>query len=170
VPGLPRSRPVNPIKSFNSSGEMFNHFVPIFKGKSWRPFLAKFKWDPKVADFMETISASRCEKRRQTYLIPGELKRATDSIRFGNLKTGRGFRGPRRDFCLIGGCYVNQHLTVFYRRFELLNGHFDWCIFKEVEEWLGPIRTVTIIAVQADVYALQSNRPVYDQLKEFYNA
>lgn len=161
----------SPIQSYRSLDEMFLERVPEYRGYGWRPFLVKFKWDPSLADFMETVSAKRCAKRRDSYLIPGELKRATQSIRFGMAKTGRGYREKRGDFCLIGGAWEEGKLTLFYRRVELIGGlHFDLAVIKEVEEWMGPIKTVTVMAVGAKVFALArgSNEKLYARLMEFY--
>lgn len=161
----------NPIQSYRSIDEMFLERVPEYRGYGWRPFLIKFRWDRSVADFMETVSAKRCAKRIQSYLIPGELKRARQSIRFGMAKTGRGYREQRGDFCLIGGAWEEGKLTLFYRRVELIGGlHFDLAVIKEVEEWMGPIKTVTVMAVEAKVFALArgSNEKLYARLMEFY--
>lgn len=165
---------------YDSLGGMFLDLIPIYKGKSWRPFIARFPWDASIVDFMEELSPRRCQTRKDSYLIPGELDRAAlmneasssgASIRFGHSKTGRGFVGGRKDFCLIGGAYRGKGLTLFYRRLELLGGLFtDTVVINEIEKAIGPIKTVTIMAVQADVFAREggSNAKLYAQLKRLY--
>jgi hypothetical protein len=159
------------VKQYDSIDDMFRDMVPRYKSKSWRMLTVKFKWDRTVAAHMEKISSTRCAKRRNTYLIPGELQRATESIRFGHEKTGHGYHGKRGDFCLIGGRSKNGHLTVFYRRLEMIGGlHYDLAIFREVEKVMGTIRSVTIIALEACVFARRGNsgEKLFAQLNEFY--
>lgn len=159
------------IEKYRSIDALFWDKLSTFKGKSWRPFIVRFPWDRSLAVFVERYSPGRCQKRRDTYLIPGELERADGSIRFGNEKVGNGYKGKRKDFCLIGGVLQKQQLTLFYRRLELIGGlHFDMVIIREIEKAMGPIRSVTIMAVQADIFAPKgnSNERLHAELAEFY--
>lgn len=163
---------INPkIVKYPSLGEMFTTLVPKYTNYGWTPFLVRWRWDRDDADFMETVSANRCERRRQSYLIPGELGRATRSIRFGHKKTGAGFDGERKDFCLIGGSLKDGNLSLFYRRLELIGGlHYDLAVMAAVEDSMGPLRTITIMAVKADTFTRKgnSNERLYGQLMERY--
>lgn len=170
------------MRDYNSLGDMLHDLVPTYDYYPWprAHFLFRFKWDPRVVRFMEKVSANRCEKRRQSYLIPGELDRAAvlnettsggASIRFGNIKTGRGFEAERRDFCLIAGAYRGKTLTLMYRRLDLLGGFFyDLALIREVEKAIGPIKHVVVHAVRADAYTRRggSNEKLYYQLREYF--
>lgn len=98
------------MNTYGSFAEFFFDSNPTYKGRHWHPLLVKFDWDPDVVDFVEELSPRRCASRRETYIIPGELERSTQfqtkrgsSLRFGNIKTGKGYKGKRLDFCLVGG-------------------------------------------------------------------
>lgn len=156
---------------FNSLGEMITTLVPTYKSRSWRPFVATFGWDVDDYDRVHEISARRCEKRVDSYMIPGELQRSTESIRFGREKLGHGFHKKRGDFCLVGGALKGTHLTVFYRRVELLGGlHYDLAVFNEVYRHKGPLRKITIMAAEACVFCVKgnSNEKLYSKLMRTY--
>lgn len=163
---------INPrMVKYRSLGEMFTHLVPEYTNYGWTPFLVRWRWDRADADFMEEVSATRCERRRQSYLIPGELDRATRSIRFGHLKTGAGYDGERKDFCLIAGALKDGNLSLFYRRLELIGGlHYDLALMAAVEDALGPLKTVSIFAVKADTFTRKgnSNEKLFQRLTRRY--
>jgi hypothetical protein len=167
---------INPkIRKWPSLGEMFLELVPRYHNCGWTPFLVRWRWDRADYDFVHSISASRCEKRRQSYLIPGELDRATRSIRFGWEKKGGGFDvvNGRADFCLIAGSLKDGNLTLFYRRLELIGGlHYDLALIAAVEDAMGPLKTITIMAVKADAFTRKggSNEKLYKQLVRRYRA
>jgi hypothetical protein len=158
------------IMQFKNIDSMFWRVINPCRG-SWRPFVATFKWDPSVADFMETVSANRSQRRLDTYLIPGELARSRGSIRFGHRKEGKGYHNRRGDFCLVGGSFEKGNLVVFYRSLELIGGlHYDLVVFREIERQLGIIRNVTLLASIARIYALKgnSNEKLLQHLRSFY--
>lgn len=151
--------------------DSWRELVPDYHSRSHRNLTFRFKWDRSDADKMANISATRCQKRIDTYVIPGELKRSRGSIRFGHQKSGHGFHKERGDFCLVGGVFDKGHLTVLYRRVELIGGfHYDLAIFAEVEKALGRIKHVTIHAPHAFVFALKgnSNEKLYKKLQLYY--
>ena len=154
-------------------GDLFLEMVPRFKSHSWNKLVMSFRWDPRIVDFMESVSKKRCLKRIESYVIPGELDRSRGAIRFGHQKSGHGYHKQRGDFCLIGGSFRKGHLTVFYRTVELIGGlHFDLAIYREVERHLGKIKDVTIMADRACVFGLKENsgEKLYYQLRKFYEA
>ncbi len=159
---------------YSSLSELFLKHVKTYKSRSWRPFFVQFPWDSSIISHMESISRRRCEKRKHSYLIPGELQRAKQSIRFGHEKTGRGYKGERGDFCLLAGVYHKGTLTLFYRTVELIGGlHFDLCLIGEVEKHLGKVRTVRIAACSASVFALRgvtskSKERLFAQMTEYH--
>lgn len=158
-------------EKLRSLGEEWRKLVPRYKSRSFRDFKLRFKWDKDDADFIRAVSETRCEKRIDTYIIPGELARSRGSIRFGRSKSGHGFHAKRGDFCLVGGVFDAGHLTVLYRRVELIGGlHFDLALFREVEKQCGPIKDVTIHAPHAFVFALKgnSNEKLYKKLIKYY--
>jgi hypothetical protein len=170
------------IPKYRSLGEMFLQLVPRYHNCGWTPFVTRWRWDRADYDFVHSLSAARCEKRRQSYLIPGELERAVtmtgsagQSIRFGWKKEGGGFDvvNGRADFCLIAGALKNGNLTLFYRRLELIGGlHYDLALMASVEDMLGPLRTITIHAIKADAFTRKggSNETLYKQLRKRYLA
>ena len=134
--------------------------VPAYRSRSYQPLHISFPWDPEYAAWAERLSPSRVAKRRRSYEIPGELDRSTGSIRFGVEKTGAGVAGRRADFCLIGAAFHRERhdLTVFYRRLELQGGlHFDLPMFQTIHDDFRTIRTLTIYALVADVFAPKGN-------------
>lgn len=154
-------------------GFQWRDLVPRYKSKSFRDFKLRFKWDLQDEKNVRSISDTRCIKRLSTYIIPGELARSRGSIRFGHRKSGHGFHSERGDFCLVGGSFDKGHLSVFYRRVELIGGlHYDLAIFAEVERTLGRIKDVTIYAPHAFVFALKgnSNEKLYKRLNTYYEA
>lgn len=154
-----------------SLGEEWRELVPRYKSKSFRDFRLRFRWDKDDAKNIFSISETRCRKRLGTYIIPGELERSRGSIRFGNKKSGQGFHKDRGDFCLVGGVFDKGHLTVLYRRVELIGGlHFDLALFQQVEDVCGRIKDVTIHAPHAFVFALKgnSNEKLYKKLNQYY--
>lgn len=154
-----------------SLGEEWRDLVPRYKSRSFRDFRLRFKWNKNDASFVRRTSSTRCDRRLETYIIPGELERSRGSIRFGNKKSGHGFHKERGDFCLVGGVYDKGHLTVLYRRVELIGGlHFDLALFAEVERICGRIKDVTIYAPHAFVFALKgnSNEKLYKRLTQYY--
>ena len=152
--------------------EMFTTLVPEYRGRCWTPFWVRFQWDPEIARFMKSISKKRYQKRMDTYIIPGELERSTSSMRFGNSKTGFGYVGKRGDFCMIGASLEKNHLTVFYRRLEMIGGlHYDTAIFNEIDKRAPvDIKYITIFAAQSTVFARRknSNEKLYQQLMDYY--
>ena len=146
------------VPTYASLGDMFKECVPTFKSRSWKPFVARWNYSADDYEFVHSVSATRCDKRIQSYIIPGELERAKESIRFGVKKEGNGYGKERGDFCLVGASLVNGHLTAFYRKVELIGGlHYDLALFNEVEQAMGRIKTVTIMAAGAFVFALKGN-------------
>lgn len=159
------------VKTYDDVGDMFLDHVPDYKGRGWRPFHVRFGWDARVARHMEKLSAKRAASRRASYTIPGELERAKEAIRFGVKKEGHGYKGDRGDFCLVGAVKQKKQLTLFYRRLELIGGlHYDLVLVNDIEKAMGEIRTVTIYAVEAKVFALRgnSNEKLYQKLRAYY--
>lgn len=156
----------------DSLGAIWKTLVPKYKSKSYRNLHFTFNWNTDDAKFIESVSAKRCEKRRQTYLIPGELQRSRGAIRFGHKKEGHGYHEKRGDFCLVGAVYDHGHVSVLYRRVELIGGlHFDLAVFSEIENICGKIKDVTIYAPHAFVFALKgnSNEKLYTKLVKYYD-
>jgi hypothetical protein len=152
--------------------QVFAELVPRYKSVSWRNFTFSFAWDSGIVDFMYEVSERRCQRRIDSYIIPGELSRSKGSIRFGNKKEGHGYHKERGDFCLVAGSYAKKKLHVFYRRVELIGGlHLDLAVFNEVEKAMGSISTVTVMAAEACAFCLKgnSNEKLYKQLTTFYN-
>ncbi len=169
-------------RDYSGLGELLADLVPTYDYHPWprAHFIFRFVWEPEIVEFMETVSARRCETRRKSYLIPGELDRAAAlnestsggaSIRFGHLKTGHGFEKERRDFCLVGGAYRGKTLTLMYRRLDILGGLFyDIALIREVEKAVGPIKHVVIHAMRADAYTRKggSNEKLYARLRKYF--
>lgn len=153
-------------------GELFTRLVPDYKGRGWRNFVETFRWDADIADYMESVSARRAESRLRAYIIKGELESGRTGLRFGHEKVGHGYRGDRKDFCLLAASYYKGNLHVFYRRVELIGGlHYDTILFREIERVTGwDIRRITIMAAEAKVFALSgnSNEKLYKKLKAHY--
>lgn len=159
---------------FDYSGlpELFSDLVPDYKGRSYRNMVARFKWDERHADFIATVSERRVASRMAAYIIPGELSPGRQSLRFGNVKTGSGYKGERKDFCLVGASLRGTALHVFYRRLELIGGlHFDLALFQAISRKVAPFKTVTIMTAQADVFAARgnSNEKLFQTLKAHYD-
>lgn len=161
-------------KVFDTLAHLWLHYVPEYKSKSYRPFIASFKWDLRQAKQICALRPSRGEKRIAAYVIPGELERnhrASRAIRFGHKKAGHNgiHTQERADFCLVGGAFDKGHLTVFYRSLELVGGlPFDVAIYAHVEEALGQIKRVTIMSPQAHVLALRrDNNDTYERVSEY---
>jgi hypothetical protein len=151
--------------------EAFRYYVPSYKSAQHRQLVFGFDWDRSIANFMWTISERRCMSRINNYVIPGEFARSRGAIRFGNKKEGHGYHGERGDFCMVGAALEAKRLTVFYRRLELIGGlHYDLAVFREIEDHVGPFKTVTIMAAGAMVFALKgnSNEKLYQRLTKFY--
>ncbi len=156
-----------------SLAEQWLNLVPQYKGRSWRPFRLDFDWDQDAVDFMKDYNPGRCQRRLNMYIIPGEIERARCSIRFGHHKPGHNSRGEIRDFCLLAGVIEKKHLTVFYRRVELINGfHYDLVLYDRVRELKGSIKSVTVIAIEAYVYAVEGNsaKKLFPLLTKSYRA
>lgn len=168
--------PGNPsIATFDSLPEMWLHYVPEYRSKSYRPFIVSFKWDAAIARGIRGLSDTRCDKRIAAYIIPGELertKRDSRAIRFGLKKGGHNgiHTKERADFCLVGGAYDKGTLTVFYRSLELVGGlPFDTAIYRHVEKKVGPLKRVVVMAVSAHVLALKrDNNDTYERVSEFF--
>jgi len=64
------------IEHFDSMRSLFLQYVPEFKCRNYKPFIASFNWDKSVVLQMNSISSRRVEKRLSSYLIPGELSRS----------------------------------------------------------------------------------------------
>lgn len=160
------------IPTFETYGALFKYFVPSYKSKSYRPFIARLVWDPRMDEAVRSVSDQRCEKRLKAYVIPGEFDRQVSgehrAIRFGFKKGGHNgiHKKERADFCLVGGSYHRHHLTVFYRSIELIGGlTFDLAIYAEVERQFGKIKTITIMSPSAHVLALRrKNNPTYERV------
>ena len=159
-------------KLYKNPKDLFQSLSPTFRSVSFTPFIVQIGWDNSVVDFMWEYSQTRCEKRLKSYIIPGEFKRSKGSLRFGVRKEGHGYAKERGDFCLVGGYYKKPNLTLFYRSLELVAGlHFDYTIIDEIEQAMGPIKKVQIMAVHAFVFGLKGNsgERLHRELKEFYN-
>lgn len=160
--------------------QLFADTCVPYRSRSFRPFIRSFRWQRHIADHVRAnISQRRCNNRLANYIIPGEFERHTalrssgSSLRFGHSKSGHGYHAERGDFCLIGGVVKRHNLTVFYRSLELLGGlYFDLAIYAAVEDHFGPLKTVTIMATTANVFALKgnSNEKLHKQLTEFYKS
>jgi hypothetical protein len=151
--------------------DIFFTYTPTYKSRSWRPLTFTFLWQPEISDYIRQISPLRCQRRLDSYIIPGEFERSQQSIRFGHQKTGRGFHAKRGDFCLVGGVYDNKTLTLLYRNLEMIGGLYpDLILFNEVEKHKGPIKLITIHAVRAFVFArkLNSGEKLHARLLQFY--
>lgn len=158
---------------YSNIAELFLDLVPEYKSRGYKNLVARFGWSDQVANRMDNISQKRGEKRLASYWIPGEVRQGRSSFRFGVAKEGHGYQGKRGDFCLVAASLQNKHLHVFYRRVELIGGlHYDTVIFREIERKMGPIKTVTIMAAEAFVFALKgnSNEKLYKLLKEYHEA
>lgn len=169
-------------ETFKGLAAFYNALVPDYIGRTYRPLVCKIKpWDsPAFAQPIAEMSLTRANKRIAGYVDMAEVERVraklltkdNASIRFGVQKTGHGYLGERGDFCLIGGAIRDGHLTVFYRRLELIGGWaFDVVLIDKLysllcqDDWDNAPRplgfkgdtwkSVQIMAVQADVYALR---------------
>jgi hypothetical protein len=166
----------------------FNTFCPVYIGMTYRPLVVKITWDgPEYVERIRAMSPTAAAKRCTAYLHPDEVERVrrklqtkdNASIRFGFSKEGKGYKGERGDFCLIGGAIRDGHLTVFYRRLELVNGWaYDVVMLEDLHAMLSPAlgfgttwKTVQIMAVQADIFAMQrtSAEVQYEQLRSIYH-
>lgn len=170
------------LQAYRSQGELFNSVTPIYKSCKFSPFLVSFGWDSEQAQAVFSINPKRAVKRAQSYIIPEELERVkaklaegkdTISIRFGYKKEGRGIKGTRGDFCLIGGVLTRRKkLTLFYRSIELIGGlHYDTTLIKSLEESLGiDLRVIEIYAVEAHAFCLKrnSNEKLHQRLSILY--
>lgn len=159
------------LDKYASLRDMIATLVPDYKGRGWRPFCVTFPWDKQDANYIWTISKARCQKRIDSYVDFNELDRSRESIRFGVRKEGHGYRGARGDFCLVAGHLDKGNLSLFYRRLELLGGlHFDLAVIDAVEEAKGPLKRISIFAVEAKVFALRgnSNEKLYSKLRKHY--
>jgi len=154
--------------------------VPSYASKSYGGLILKMTWEPRYAEAILQISQKRAINRINNYVSPSELARAKkkydskgqSSIRFGVEKAGAGYHGERGDFCLVGGVIRGRDLTVFYRSLELIGGFaYDLCLFRELEDLLDiPWKTVTVMATQANVFALRgnSNEKLYPKLRKIF--
>lgn len=163
------------IEKFASLTDLWLHYVPEYRSKSYRPFIASFLWDPSIAAGIRRLSDTRCDKRIAAYIIPGELERSSResrAIRFGHYKSGHNgiHTKERADFCLIGGAYDKGTLTVFYRSLELVGGlPFDTAIYRYVEKKLGRVKKVVIMSASAHVLALKrNNNDTYERVNDFF--
>lgn len=160
------------IPHYKSLTEVYETYIGEYKSKSYKPFVVSFKWDRSIADFMRNeVSATRCQKRIDSYIIPGEFDRTDGSLRFGVEKKGHGYQGKRGDFCIVGGYYQKPNFTAFYRSVELISGlHFDTVLFDLVEKELGPIKKITVMAVSAFIFARRGNsgEKVFAKLQDYY--
>lgn len=149
----------------------FNTFVPTYSSGSYRPLVATIdRWSDRFSPQIRHINAERAAKRIASYVDPLELKRVRTkldskgaaSIRFGVKKEGLGYHGERGDFCLVGGFIDGRKLTLFYRSLELIGGlAYDIVLIDALAKRLklpaGSWRSVTIHAVNANVFALKRN-------------
>lgn len=159
------------LDKYDSLGHMIQTLIPEYKGSGWRPFCVTFPWNERDANFIWAVSKKRCERRIESYVDPAEIDRGAETFRFGVGKPGHGYRGKRGDFCLLAGHLINSHLTVFYRRLELLGGlHFDLAIFDLLGAHRGGLKRISIMAVEAKVFALRgnSNEKLYMRLRQHY--
>jgi hypothetical protein len=175
---------VGSSEDFAGLSAFFNALVPDYIGRTYRPLVARIKpWDAgKYAMHLRAISESRSLKRMEGYIDPDEVFRVKEkltrkdnaSIRFGVKKSGHGYLGERGDFCLIGGAIRDSVLTVFYRRLELIGGWtFDVVLIEELSRLLDlRWKSVQVMAVQADVYALRDGsgekERLFQRVQEIY--
>jgi len=177
-----------PGESVYGLADFFNTFCPEFVGMTYRPLVVKIRdWDgAEFAPRIHDLNAEQAAKRWAAYVGTEEVARVADklrgkdnaSFRFGVKKEGYGYRGERGDFCLIGGAIRQGHLTVFYRRLELINGwSWDAWMLERLHAELkaaGALamgstwKTVQIMAVQADIFAREGATGQYERLKELY--
>ena len=168
--------------------EFFNTFCPEFVGMTYRPLVVRIRdWDGATyAPRIRELNPDQADKRWAAYVSADEVARVAEkltvkdnaSFRFGVKKDGYGYRGERGDFCLIGGAIRKQHLTVFYRRLELINGwSWDAWLLERLHTELkiaGALamgttwRSVSIMAVQADIYGRDGAAAQYERLKDLY--
>lgn len=154
--------------------DMWLEYVPEYKSRAYTPFHATFKWDSLLANLPYKISTNRCRKRLDSYMIPGELERARNSIRFGHEKVGRGYQTQRGDFCLLAGSLKGTHMTFHYRALELIGGiHFDIPVWYQAIESMGPVKKVSIFAAHAFVFGVKGNKSftkekLYAQVDEYH--
>lgn len=162
-----RGKPQPIVREYKSLREMTWDLAPTYKAFHCRPFLVTIGWEPYIADFMWEHNESRCQKRCNTYLIPGEIERSRGSIRFGHKKGLKGgYKGLRGDFCLTGGVYDDkaQHLTVLYRSLEIMEGlHYDLVLFDQVYNRF-PFKKLTIFAAVARLFAVSGGNSTNDKL------
>lgn len=161
---------------YTSLDDLFLRLVPSYRSRSWLNWFVTFPWDDSVADHVAQINPKRYQKRIREYLIPGEYARSKGALRFGVLKSGRGLQGQRSDFCLVGGHFEKGHVTLFYRRVEIVGGlHFDLALIRELEKQRGPIRRVTIFASRAFMFGVRgraslSKEKLHRSLLRFYRS
>lgn len=171
---------------FAGLAAFFNTLVPDYVGRTYRPLVARIKpWDADVfGNQLAALSTTRAVKRIDGYLDLQEIERVKHklttkdnaSIRFGVAKTGHGYLGERGDFCLIGGAIRDCALTVFYRRLELIGGWtFDVVLLERLSQLLEmKFKSVQVMAVQADVYALRDGsgekERLFQRVQEIYRA
>lgn len=173
VPGMQGCEQVSPEK-YESLSDMWLSLVPEYRSKAYVPLHVSFPWRRADMDMVWDVSPKRCQKRLASYVIPGELERSRGSIRFGQIKTGRGYQGTRGDFCLVAGCYGKGQLTVFYRALELIGGlHFDLPLYGAVEDVMGPIKRVNVFAVRGFVFGVKgvksmTKERLYSQVREYH--
>jgi hypothetical protein len=158
----------------------WNALVPAYESKSYPMLIAKMEWNPLYAAEIELISDRRSANRFANYVDFSELRRAKKkwttkgeaSMRFGVSKTGHGYNGERGDFCLVGGVIRGRDLMLFYRSLELIGGFaYDLTLIRSWEvNFQISLRTVTIIATKANVFALKgnSNEKLFPKLQEIF--
>lgn len=164
----------------NSIASTWNYLVPAYKSRSYPGLIIRFDWDVSYSQAIERISEKRSLNRCANYLDKAELTRAANkwsrkgeaSIRFGVSKPGHGYNGERGDFCLVGGVIRGKHLTLLYRSLELIGGlAYDLCLISMLSSYTSiPLKTVTILATKANVFALKgnSNEKLFPKLQEIF--
>jgi hypothetical protein len=95
------------------------------------------------------------------------------AIRFGHLKTGRGYNENRGDYCLTSGAIRGKDLTVYYRSLEMIGGFaLDLCLINSLPKLLDVItwNTVTFVTANCFVFALKgnSNESLYPKLRRIF--
>lgn len=168
---------------FGSPKNFFFKVTPRFEFIQVPSLRMTVHWHEETAEAVEALNPKRTTKRIESYLDYAELERVLGkleagkdsvSIRFGVKKEGKGIKGERGDFCMVGGVLTKngRHLTLFYRSLELIGGfHYDWTLINELRRELSiNLKTVEFWAVEAHTMALRgnSNEKLHRRLMNIY--
>lgn len=170
------------VRSFDDLKQFFQLKLPRFEFVKSDPFMVEFGWRADIAEAIEAINPRRTEKRIASYLIDEEMTRVSEklqtkdsaSIRFGVLKTGKGIKGERGDFCMVGGVLSKggRKLNLFYRSLELIGGlHYDMTLINDIVKRLDiRLEMVEVWAIEAHTMALKgnSNEKLHARLTRIY--